>query len=528
MSLIQTITDFLESIFKRSSPDVQKKQLMKKMDSEIKEFTPLICSNGMLQPNFGEAIFVLYKNALPLDNLFSLTVSSNNLPRQHRFEAQLITTGYSSEEQEIIESLTFENRKADVIAEYQNADRVYIRQKQKLEKILKSLNGEMFRQMDRDILNLRQLVDFCHYNYVPFLQIFDSNFEANSPLYQPNYREVQISKALNLLEDLYYQVNGIKITTATSDAVLALAKLRKNGELSQNDEKALVSNLKKINYVINRVISPDKLKTLIRLARLDPNYEPQVASYTGSPRQEFASMLQQKFDADEQRIKSELQDEKITEEVNALFSGSSLEEVNPYNQQYNLVLQNDTSLSFQWILPMRILKTFLRNYISDPVKALLNDIVIEGYFNNPTYKSSFSQVVYSVINAAEEIEAFEKSFDTAQPNSISVMESYIRDSKKDKDFYKKLEKMVISINDQAHSILQNTVTNLNSLHKEMGELLEDAKKPSSEIISNLKVLTMSSRNRDNTNTLELQFPNWKIFFEIMKNYVIINTGDIQS
>lgn len=85
MSFIQTISDFFESIFKRSSPEVQKKQLLKKLDSEIKEFNPLICKSGMLQPNFGEAIYGLYKNCKPLDNLFSVTVSLTDLPRQRRF-----------------------------------------------------------------------------------------------------------------------------------------------------------------------------------------------------------------------------------------------------------------------------------------------------------------------------------------------------------------------------------------------------------------------------------------------------------
>jgi hypothetical protein len=68
---------------------------------------------------------------------------------------------------------------------------------------------------------------------------------------------------------------------------------------------------------------------------------------------------------------------------------------------------------------------------------------------------------------------------------------------------------------------------ISSLSRQLGELLADAKKPSSEIISNLKVLMMSSRNRDNTNFLEANYEKWNIFFEIMKNYVIINSGDIK-
>ena len=274
-------------------------------------------------------------------------------------------------------------------------------------------------------------------------------------------------------------------------------------------------------------MNPEKLKSLIRLCRQDLVFEPSVAKYTGSPRQDFANMLQGRFDADEQRIKTEIQDETITEEVAALFPDTQLEDVGCYNQTYNNLLQEEVSMAFKWILPMRILKTFFKFYLPEGARALLNDIVIEGFFNNPAYKSSFSSIVFAAINAEKEIQEFEASFGEDKKHSIAVLESYIKDSKKDKDFFKKLEKMVQSINDDAHKVLQEQCTNLSSLSRQLGELLADAKKPSSEIISNLKVLMMSSRNRDNTNFLEANYEKWNIFFEIMKNYVIINTGDIK-
>ena len=61
MSIIQTISDFLESIFRHSSPEVQKKIQMKKLDAELKSYYPNIYKDGFLLPNFGEAIFSLYK-----------------------------------------------------------------------------------------------------------------------------------------------------------------------------------------------------------------------------------------------------------------------------------------------------------------------------------------------------------------------------------------------------------------------------------------------------------------------------------
>ena len=527
MGFIKTISELLESIFKRSSPEVQKKQQMKKLEQEIREFQPSICRNGMLLPNFGEAIFALYKNTRPLDNLFSVTVSPNNIQRQRRFEAQLIVTGYPAEDQEILDSLSFESRKSDVLAEAQNPDRVYMHQRKELERLVKALNTDGFKKMDSDLLQLRQLVEFCHYNYTPFLQAFDTNFIPADLMYKPSYREISLSTAQNLLEDLYFQSSGLQITTSTADAISALAQLRSGNELTETEQQAYLGNLKKINYIVTKILSPEKLKALIRLCRQDLSYEPDVAKYTGSPRQDFANMLQARFDSDEQRIKTEIQDETISDEVSALFPEITLEEVGVYNQTYNNLLQSEVSMSFKWILPMRILKTFLRHYMPEGAKALLNDIVIEGFFNNPAYKSSFSSIVFAAINADKDIVEFEESFGADKKHSIAVLESYIKDSKKDKDFFKKLEKMVQSINDDAHKVLQAECTNLSSLSRQLGELLADAKKPSSEIISNLKVLMMSSRNRDNTNFLEANYEKWNIFFEIMKNYVIINSGDIK-
>ena len=54
----------------------------------------------------------------------------------------------------------------------------------------------------------------------------------------------------------------------------------------------------------------------------------------------------------------------------------------------------------------------------------------------------------------------------------------------------------------------------------------DAKKTAPDTITNIKVLLNSSRNRDAAEQLELQFEMWKVFLEIMKNYVLI--GDVEK
>ena len=158
----------------------------------------------------------------------------------------------------------------------QNDDRIYIHQRTQCEKVIKELNSENFRRVDKDILSLRQLVDFCHIMFVPILQVFDLNFKAADFSYTPTYSEIPIAKAVNLLEDLYYQISGMRITTSTADQVVAIAQLKKGAVLSNNESDVYISSLKKINYIITKILNPEKLKALIRLCRQDLSYSPKT------------------------------------------------------------------------------------------------------------------------------------------------------------------------------------------------------------------------------------------------------------
>ena len=135
MSFFQAISELFENIFKRSSPEVQKKQNLRKMDSELRSFSPAIYKEGELLPNFAEGLYILYKMVKPLDDLFYATINPNDAQKRHRFEAQLIMTGYTSEYQALFESLSYENRKMEILSETSNVERVYIHQRKLLENL---------------------------------------------------------------------------------------------------------------------------------------------------------------------------------------------------------------------------------------------------------------------------------------------------------------------------------------------------------------------------------------------------------
>jgi hypothetical protein len=528
MSFFQAIADFFESIFNKSSPEVQKRIQLKKLENTVRDFQPALYRNGNILPNFAEAIRVLYVNTKPLGDLFIETIDGTDIPRRQRFEAQLVLTGFSVEEQEEVESLSYTNRKAEIVSAGQPAKHIFEVQHRTLDKVIKSLNEDSFKKMDRDITTVHQLADFCRFSFLNILLTFDKNFSTADSSYEPSYQEVPLSNLVNALEDLYYQTASLSLNTAVANAVLALAQLKNRGSLSEKRNSGYIENIKKTAYVLTHILTPEKLRTLLCIFKGDASYAPKTAEYRESARQNFAARLQQQYAADEQRIKTELKDQKISSELMKLFNGEPLASVSGYDTDMNAKLQMNSALAFAWITPLQILKTFLQTYLTEPVKMLINDIVIEGFFNNPTYKTEFSGTVYAALECGEKLQAFEDSFGHGKPNDAAVLDGYILDSHKDAGFYSKMESMVGTANNSAQKLIQEETNSLHRLYIEIGELLTDAKKPTSEIISNLKVLMMSSRNRDNTDMLEQQYPNWEIFFEIMKNYAIINIKEIKT
>ena len=145
------------------------------------------------------------------------------------------------------------------------------------------------------------------------------------------------------------------------------------------------------------------------------------------------------------------------------------------------------------------------------------------FFNNPSYKSDFSAAVYTCNELLERIGKFEQSFDRGNEFDEANLASLIRDSHKDTAFSARLKENVDKINQKAKEILQMEVVNVHRLYNYIGEVLLDYKKPTPDAISNLKVLMVSSRNHDTSEQLEVQYSQWKIFLEIMKNYVIIGS-----
>jgi hypothetical protein len=322
--------------------------------------------------------------------------------------------------------------------------------------------------------------------------------------------------------DLYYVSTEFQITEGMARAVIATEGIRRH--LTTEDkqiEDSLMAHLKKIQSVITRIINPDIQLKLMRLLKGDLTLTMDKAQYSAKALALFSSNIKETFEADLQRIKTEIQNETVASEIQKLFEYTQLQQLIGYNQEADAYLQQNTSLAFQLTLPLRVLKSFLTIFFDERAQSLLNDVAIEGFFNNQMYKSEFSSLVYNCCDILTKIRQFENKFTKDGDNYDALIRSYVNDSRRDESFLQTLSKLVDSLNLEAKKLLTANCQLLADLYKHAVEIIGDTKKSTPDYISNAKVLFSSIRNRDKVEYLESQFPKWNIFFEIMYEYGIV-------
>ena len=525
MGFLQAVTDFFQSIFMSSSPEVKKRTELHKIENELKALPFQIYKNGMLQPNFAELFRILYENTKPIDDILASTINSENVHRAKLFESQLIVTGFSPDTQEKIGKLSYESRKKAVVDSDLPINKVLDSQKHTMESILRQIKTPEFAKIDQTISRLKQLADICRFNYVSIIKVFDSNFDGITSSSFGNVHPALPEQAEPALMDFYYIIGNFELDTAEARAIIALKQLSSGNEVPEKKQQEILQNLRKINSVFTKYLTADVIRKVICLGKKDPKPVLDTTAYQSNSLKSFIEGFQGKFASDSERIKGEIKDYTVSFEIKELFNDEPILELKTYNAETNSLLRKNTPFSFVWITPLQVIKTFMATYMTEPVMNVLNNIVIEGFFNNSDYKTQFSSIVYAVNEINQNISDFEDSFDREKKNDAAELTGLIQDSKRDSDFLKKVGVMVDNINEQAHKLVQECSSNFFDLYREIGELIVDAKKSKSDIVSNIKVLLSSTRNRDGSGVIEQQHGNWKLFLKIMKNYAII--GDIE-
>jgi hypothetical protein len=521
MDFFKKFVELIKNLFSGNPVDTRQRREFKRLETELRAGEPMLYKNGELLPAFAEAVYLLHRHTRPIDGILDATLLAKDIKIAHYYEAALFVTAFDEEMHELYASLDYDTRKEGVRSA-RNHSRAYEEQRQKLDTFTRKLSGVQFVRVDAVITQLHRMGDICKMDFASILNLFDPNFQSFNFSYAPRFQPIPLDGAEQFLKDFYRLTADYQITEGMARAVTALEKIRTRAEADNAQvESAVTNHLKKIHSIIVHLLDSDTVLKLVRLLKTDLTLVLEKARYSSTALPSFSTGVRETFDADALRIKTEIQDETVEAQIKELFEDTKLQDVGGYNQGEDTFLRLNTSLSFQWVVPLRVFKSFVSLFFDERAQTLLNDVAIEGFFNNPEFKTEFSTLVYNCCDIPAKIQEFENCFTAEGDNYSMLIRSYVTDSRRDEGFLSTLNKLVLTINGDAKKLLTESCHLLSELYIRITGIFGDIKKTSPDFISNVKILFSSIRNREKAAYLESHFSKWDNFFEIMGNYNIV-------
>ena len=101
-NLLDSIKDFLMSVFFPSSPDYQQKRYLKLAELEVKKVRPSIYrSDGFILPGFATIMFQLYQQILPIKSILANTIASKDIRLSSKYSDMLLEHEFTQEQMKI-------------------------------------------------------------------------------------------------------------------------------------------------------------------------------------------------------------------------------------------------------------------------------------------------------------------------------------------------------------------------------------------------------------------------------------------
>ncbi|MCR4789982.1 MAG: DUF5312 family protein [Treponemataceae bacterium] len=522
MGFFKKLIEAFQSVFLSSNPEIKGKIELKKMENELKEVKPSIYKNSFATANVGQAFYVLYTESLKISNVLQRTICSDDAAIANHFSNMLIRTGFHDESLTKLNSLSY-NSILDIFSNAKNKGRAREIVQKNLDEVGRVLGSPELRKIEKTMSQLDRLNEICNFKYIDLLRMFSPDFNPNMKDQDPVFMDVEIGKLDNYFLDLLFLISNFEITAAQGRAICALASQLGGIFEDERQQEKLLSSLRKMAAVFNHILNVENLQLYVKVIKQNTDITFREASFSSNKLSGFATRLQRQVASTIDRVETELQDARIESDTNRLFDTKKVLEIEHYNAETSNFFINLGFPAFLWLTPLKIVKSFIHYYYSEGVQALLNDIVVEGFFNNPGYKSEFAQKVFACTEGITKFSEFEALFEKGNEFDLAVLKSYARECSHNPELGKKLASAIDQANLTANNLLKSECTAFSELYTVLSSVLQEAHKVNATDITNIKLLFNSSRNRDNVELLESQFDKWGFFIDIMKNYVIINT-----
>jgi len=217
----------------------------------------------------------------------------------------------------------------------------------------------------------------------------------------------------------------------------------------------------------------------------------------------------------------EEREKTVVHELKELFHDADLLEFKGYNSSLSQTLADNNFLSFSHIKPICILKSFIYAKFQNNLREALKKIVVEGYFEDKLFETTFSSTFHGSDAIIDKISQFEEDLNGSGHITVANINKYLDNHNEGKPVSAALNKLVETIDFRADSLVGQGANLLFNLGNHLYRILVDAKQSSPIEVTNIKVIR-GINNREFLKDLADGYDDIKRFIKIISHFTVIH------
>jgi hypothetical protein len=523
MGLLASIESFFSRIFSRNPEEAKRKADLKKIHLLLADHRPPYyrAKQNLVLPGFAHSVYAFASALRPLAELARATVANSDVRVSQRYFDHLIDCRLAKTARERKEALSYDGM-SDRVGSSLDPDREVDTLTQEFQYLLREIEGLGPREVNFELSEVDRFIELCRHDYERLLGLFDPGVSLDSSERRPEFAATDGEQILPELIDFYYVTEGFYFSDSLRQNLLRLLERRNPGSADEARRKKMEKMCASLDKLLSDRLDKDVLLALIRAIKADPLFTPATPRERRDFVDAYRRRLSQQFEHDRDRIQLERHESAITTDIRNLFGDTDILEVEGYDDEADSFLRKESPMSFTWIKPLRILKTFVAVVFEPMLKESVKRVLVEGYFDNKNYQNNLANILYQCERSGGRIGEFEEQMLGSGRISIVAMKRYVEEMRRGKDIGPFLTRLVEAINGRAKEIVEDEAGLFSMLGDALSELLADYRKSSPDLITNIRTFA-GGRNREIMGQILAGRDRINLLVKVMRNFTFVRT-----
>ncbi len=495
--------DWLASLFLSDDPERRKQRRLRELAGELRRARPRYFnpSQGTVEPALGRSFWEIYRVVAAGQVLLKGAQTSGAL------KATLVDLTLSEEKlalrDRLMESSISERSKT------MDPAALSAQVRDDLQVFLDGFDADFTAETDALYNRLHVLLDLIGFDYYFLLRKLDNDLPERDFSYAPKFKAIEGSRVLEDLQDFLEILPNVN-TEADWDHMLAVLKAHRGVEVVSRD------GLRKALQVIREAQRTGVLLKIVRYLAQNPEWKPMIRVHDERIVESYLSKIKAEAETTAQKIASGRRNQKIEELARAVFGTGAVSRLANYSEKANPEFARKLLGGFAYVAALNYLRAFLTDYLPTSIREVVDLLLIKGKWTNKETSQQMSEAFHQLLKQAEIIGLFDADLAEDGETGRRLKTIALR-SERDGKAVVQLRLTLRQINDEAHTLIGDSVQHLVAIARVLKVAHEDVVKPNPSLLINWKDLKPST-DRDVRGLIAVVYRKIYNFVQLMQMY----------